>query len=81
MMIASRNTPACTIGKSSCRIAPTIRRPTPGTANTVSVSTAPPRRSPNCRPITVTIGSAALRSAWRQITSHSETPLARAVRT
>ena len=32
-------------------------------------------------PITVTIGSAALRSAWRQITSHSETPLARAVRT
>ena len=31
-------------------------------------------------PITVMAGSSALRSAWREITTFSNTPLARAVR-
>ena len=35
----------------------------PGIAKTVSVSTAPPSRVPNCRPITVTTGMSALASA------------------
>src|SRR5215475_7209657 len=73
--------PRCTMGKSSWRMAPTMSRPTPGTANTVSVITAPPSSSPNWRPATVTRGRAALTRAWWQITSHSDTPLARAVRT
>ena len=62
-------------------MAPTISRPTPGTANTVSVMTAPPSKRPNCSPVTVTSGSAAFFSACRPITSHSVSPLARAVRT
>ncbi len=53
----------------------------PGTAKTVSVMIAPPRSRPNCSPATVTSGRAALVSAWRQMTNHSDTPLARAVRT
>ena len=80
-IIASMKTPAWTTGKSSWRMAPTMRRPTPGTANTVSVMTAPPSSRPNCRPVTVTSGSAAFFSACRPMTSHSDTPLARAVRT
>ena len=58
-----------------------MRRPSPGTAKTVSVIIAPPRFRLNCNPATVTSGSAALVRAWRQMTNHSETPLARAVRT
>src|SRR5260370_906283 len=45
--MASMNTPACTTGKSSWRSAVTMRRPTPGIANTVSVMMAPPSSAPD----------------------------------
>ena len=54
--------------------------PMPFRLNTCSVTTSPPIRNANSRPITVTTGSIALRSAWRTTTSRSYTPLARAVR-
>ena len=42
---------------------------------------APPMRSPTCSPMTVTVGSMALRRACLKITRHGTTPLALAVRT
>ena len=56
----------------------TIRRPTPGTANTVSVITAPPSSSPMCSPTIVTVAMIAFRRMWRPITSEGRRPLARA---
>ena len=47
---------------------------------TLSVTTTPPISSATPRPITVTIGTAALRSACRISTLRSVWPLARAVR-
>ena len=47
---------------------------------TDSVTTTPPISSATPRPITVTIGTAALASAWRTSTLLSVWPLARAVR-
>ncbi len=52
----------------------------PGQENTVSVTTAPPSRVPNCRPVIVTIGIAAFFSVCLVTTHSSPTPLARAVR-
>ena len=53
----------CASGKSLEVMAPTAMRPTPGQANMVSVTTEPPSRKPICRPISVTTGISALRSA------------------
>ena len=57
------------------RIESTKNEPMPGRPNTDSVSTAPPSKAPNCRPMTVTRGSRALRMAWRKRTM----PLAQAL--
>ena len=53
----------------------------PGRLNTLSVTTTPEISSAKPLPITVTTGTAALRSAWRSSTPLSLMPLARAVRT
>ena len=53
----------CAVGKSLDTMAPTASRPTPGQENMVSVTTAPPSRKAACRPISVTTGISALRSA------------------
>ena len=47
---------------------------------TLSVTTTPPISSAMPMPMTVTIGTAALRSAWRISTFSVGRPLARAVR-
>ena len=52
----------------------------PGHENTVSVTTAPPSRVPNCSPVIVTMGMAAFLSVCLTTTNTSATPLARAVR-
>ena len=52
----------------------------PGMAKTVSVTMTPPISSAMPLPITVTIGIAALRSAWPTSTLPSVRPLACAVR-
>ncbi len=49
-------------------------------AYTDSVTTTPPISSAMPMPMTVTIGTAALASAWRISTRSSGRPLARAVR-
>ena len=53
----------------------------PGIPNRVSMTTAPAKMRPVCRPNTVTTGRSALRRACRQMTASSRIPLARAVRT
>ena len=53
--------------------------PSPGHANTVSVRTAPPRRPPNARPITVVVGMRAFRRACFLMTTRSSSPFDRAV--
>src|SRR5580698_2325902 len=58
----------------------TVSRPRPGQLKMVSVTMAPASSAPNCSPTTVTIGTSALGSAWRQTTAVSLSPLARAVR-
>ena len=55
--------------------------PTPGQEKMYSVSTAPAISVLTCRPMTVTTGMSALRSACRPTTRKGERPLARAVRT
>lgn len=75
------NTPATTTGPLPDRTASATYRPSPGHANTVSVSTAPPSSAPVWSPVTVTMGIRALRSAWRVTTRVSGAPFARAVRT
>ncbi len=70
-----------TTAKSRAPIESTSSRPMPGQPKTVSVSTAPPSRAPNCRLMTVRIGMKALRSACRMITVLGGAPLASAVRT
>ena len=79
MIRASRTTAHCTTGKSWLRIESTVRVATPGHANTVSVTMAPPRSWPNCSPSTVITGMHALRKACLTTTRHSAMPLARAV--
>ena len=61
-------------------IASTVRRPSPGSANTLSVTTAPPMSSAKPRPMMVTMGRAAFLSAWRTSTRRGASPLANAVR-
>ena len=53
----------------------------PGQPKISSTTTAPPRRYPISSPITVTMGSHALRSMWRTTTADSAMPFALAVRT
>ncbi len=60
-----------------CWIEVTISRPTPGKANSVSITIAPPSSTPNWIPTTVTIGGAAFRNAWRYTIRLSATPFAR----
>ena len=79
-MTATRSTMPWTTGKSLFSTQSTANLPMPGQANTVSVSSAPPRRLPNCRPMTVDTGSMALRSACLMLTEPFDRPLARAVR-
>ncbi|MNU11608.1 hypothetical protein D3C72_2595970 [compost metagenome] len=50
----------------------------PGKEKTVSMTTTPPRLRPKSMASTVMVGSSALRSAWRTITTFSGRPLARA---
>ena len=54
----------------------TIRRPTPGQANTVSVRTLPPNTPASCVPIIVMIGISAFLKAWDVITIFSGIPFA-----
>ncbi len=54
--------------------------PMPLRLNTCSVTTRPPIRKANSRPITVMAGKSALRNACRDTITFSNTPLARAVR-
>src|SRR5216684_1789941 len=61
-------------------MASTVRRPMPGIANTLSVTTAPPIRSAMPMPITVTIGTAAFFKACTNRMPYCPMPLARAVR-
>jgi hypothetical protein len=58
----------------------TKRRPSPFRLNTCSVTTSPPSRKANSRPMTVTTGSMAFFRAWRTRISRTHSPLARAVR-
>ena len=53
-----------------------ISRPTPGQANTVSVSTEPPSIWPISRPMTVMVGSMPLRQACRMMMVFRDRPLA-----
>ena len=62
-------------------MASTVRRPSPGIANTVSVTTTPPISSAMPMPMMVTMGTAAFFSAWRTSTVPGARPLAVAVRT
>ena len=55
-MTARNSSPPWMTGKSRDRTAPMIRRPTPGMANTCSITTALPSSAPTMMPITVTIG-------------------------
>ena len=61
MISASSSTAHWATGKSWLRIASTVSDATPGQANTVSVTTAPPRSWPNWRPRMVMTGMQALR--------------------
>ena len=45
----------------------------------VSVTTAPPRRAPSCRPSMVIVGMSAFFNAWRSTTARGARPFARAV--
>jgi len=67
-------------GQSRCVTASMVRRPMPGMANTLSVTTTPPIRSAMPLPIVVTIGTAAFFSPCRSSTRVWRSPLARAVR-
>src|SRR6266498_268505 len=58
-------------------MASTVRRPSPGMANTLSVTTAPPIKSAMPMPITVTIGTEAFFSAWMNRIGLCPKPLAR----
>src|SRR6267154_2474663 len=55
-----------------------VRRPSPGMANTLSVTTAPPISSAMPMPMTVTIGTEAFFSACRNRIGLCPSPLARA---
>ena len=55
--------------------------PSPPSAKTDSMTTEPPSTVPKSTPMTVTMGSSALRRQWRSTICRSPTPLARAVRT
>ena len=57
----------------------TIRRPTPGHANTVSVRTLPPNTPASWVPMMVIIGINAFLKAWDVITIFSGIPFALAV--
>ena len=59
----------------------TRARPSPGTPNACSTATEPPSTKPSSTPEIVMTGRSALGKAWRITTSHSRSPLARAVRT
>ena len=78
-MIARKITDPNTMGISFDLMESTMRRPRPGQENTVSVSMAPPKRVPNCRPTAVIIGIMAFLSMWRVVIFLSETPFALAV--
>ena len=52
----------------------------PGMTKICSMMTAPPMRSGACRPMSVTTGMSALRSAWRVDHRRSLSPFAQAVR-
>ena len=58
-MTPMRRTTPWTTGKSLLRMQSTVYLPMPGHAKTVSVSIAPPRSEPSCRPMTVVTGSMA----------------------
>src|SRR4030095_12324180 len=62
---AKTKTPAWITGKSRPGTAWTMRRPSPGQEKTVSMMMAPLSMKPSERPVTVSTGKAALRSAWR----------------
>ena len=47
----------CTSAQSRLEMALTVRRPRPGQLKMVFVTMAPARSTPNCRPMTVTMGT------------------------
>ena len=76
MRRANRKRAACTTGKSYVRIAFNSRLATPGQEKTVSVTTAPPTRNPNCNPTRFTTGMRAFLKACFTTTFPSERPFA-----
>src|SRR6478736_4807031 len=71
---ASSMTTLRTTGRSRLAIAWNTSRPRPGSENTCSMTTVPASRLANCRPITVTTGTIALRSTWPQSTPRRPDP-------
>jgi len=70
----------CTVGRSRSVTACRSMLPSPGMTNTFSITTAPMRRLVICSPVTVSTGSAALRSPWAMSACPGLRPFARAVR-
>ena len=68
-----------TMIRSRWRIESTSSRPTPGTAKSVSTSTAPLMMAPICRPTTVISENELGRRAWRNRMRDGGRPLARAI--
>jgi len=79
-MQASSSTTACTVGKSFFEIDSQARKPTPCSANTVSMTIEPPSMKPSCTAAIDTTGIAALRAACLSTIERRDRPLARAVR-
>src|SRR5690606_8925539 len=79
MQAATTRRIACTTERSRLATAVTSRRPSPGHENTVSTTTAPAIRPPTIMPMSVTVGMAALGSAWWKTTCRQLSPLASAV--
>src|SRR5262249_49112363 len=73
---ATNSVTPCTTGRSRALMAPSARRPSPGSAKTDSSTMAPATSWPSWMPATVTTGMSALRNAWRPITRLSASPYA-----
>ena len=66
------------MGRSCISMASQACLPMPGTPNTISRMSTPPRNQPKSMPSSVMMGLQALRMMWRHTTVRSGRPLARA---
>src|SRR5580658_8306576 len=80
IVLATSRRMHCTTARSRDATDVTMRRPSPGQLNTLSVTTAPASRPPTMKPTIVTTGMAAFGKAWRRTTAGHSNPLALAVR-